>query len=500
MTKQSRREFLEQSMLSAAAAAAAASSWGALSGRATAEEVVASVSTSSNEKLGVAIVGAGGRGNGSHLTFFTDEKKSPGTQVLWIVDADEKRGHEAVKRASKRQSREPQFTADMRKAFEDPAVDIVSIATPHHWHSLAAIWAMQAGKDVYVEKPVSHNVSEGRRCVEAARKYNKICQTGTQCRSAPGMRDAMAFLLQGNLGVVKLARALCYKERKSIGKRGQYNVPEGIDYSLWLGPAPNEPLRRKNLHYDWHWQWPYGNGDLGNQGVHQMDIARWGLGVPGLSSRVVSYGGRVGYEDAGDTPNTQVVMHDYGDKSLIFEVRGLPTAAFKKTQARVGVIFEGDGGRSLVIPSYDMGIVYDNNGNEEQRFSGSSDESIHFVNFLDAVRSRKVADLNADIIEGHLSSALCHLGNISYVLGQQATLDQVQKGLPEIGGGAAQETFERTKVHLDENDIAPDVKLQLGAVLAFDSNREAFVGNAAANELLTREYREPFVVPTADKL
>jgi predicted dehydrogenase len=500
MTRPSRREFLEQTMLSAAAAAAAASHWSAFTGKATAEEVTTGGSTSPNERLGVAIIGAGGRGNSSHLSFYLDQKKSPDTEVLWIVDADEKNGHEAVKRASKAQTREPQFTQDMRKAFEDPAVNIVSIATPHHWHSLAAIWAMQAGKDVYVEKPVSHNISEGRRCVEAARKYNKICQTGNQCRSAPGLRDAIDYLHQGNLGQVKLARGLCYKKRTSIGQRGQYDVPAGVDYSLWLGPAPEAPVTRKRFHYDWHWQWPYGNGDLGNQGVHQMDIARWGLGKQGLSDRVISYGGRVGYEDAGDTPNTQVAMYDYGDKTLIFEVHGLDDTPFKNSHASVGVIFEGDNGRSLVIPSYDMGIGFDKDGKEERRFNGNPDEAIHFVNFLKAVRSRNSADLNADILEGHISSALCHLGNISYVLGNQATIAAIEKGLPDIGGGAAHETLERTKVHLDENDIPPEAKLQLGALLAFDANREVFVNNPLADTFLTRKYREPFVVPTADKL
>ncbi len=499
MAKQSRREFLEQSMLSAAAAAVAAGSWSTAAGRAMAEEATKSGSDSPNEKLGVAIIGAGGRGAHSHLPIYA---RLPDTEILWIVDPDESRGQTAAKDAAKKQGREPKFARDLREALADPAVDVVSIATPHHWHSLAAIWAMQAGKDVYVEKPVSHNVSEGRRCVEAARKYNKICQTGTQCRSMPGMRDAMEYLHQGNLGEVKLARGLCYKERKSIGPRGVYPVPAGVDYSLWLGPAPDAPITRRQFHYDWHWQWPYGNGDLGNQGVHQMDIARWGLGEPGLSRRVVSYGGRVGYEepDAGDTPNTQVVMHDYGDKTLIFEVRGLETGPFKKTQARVGVIFEGADGMSLVIPSYDMGIVYDKSGQEVKRFTGKQDEAQHFVNFLDAVRSRKAADLNADILEGHMSAALCHLGNISYVLGQPAAIGEVEQGLPDIGGGAAHETFERAKVHLDENDVDPKVKLQLGAVLKFDPIREEFVENAAANELLTRQYREPFVVPAKDKV
>ncbi|HEX4147279.1 MAG TPA: Gfo/Idh/MocA family oxidoreductase [Pirellulales bacterium] len=498
MIRQSRREFLEQSMLSAAAAAAA--SWSTAVGRARAEEASTAGSTSPNETLGVAIIGAGGRGGDTHLPILT---RLPGVEVLWIVDPDEKIGQERVKQAAKIQGREPKFARDMRDAYADPAVDFVSIATPHHWHSLAAIWAMQAGKDVYVEKPISHNVSEGRRCVEAAQKYKKICQAGTQCRSMPGIRDAMNYLHQGKLGDVKLARGLCYKERKTIGARGLYEVPESVDYNLWLGPAPVSPLTRKRLHYDWHWQWPYGNGDLGNQGVHQMDIARWGLGEPGISSRVLSYGGRVGYEDAGETPNTQIVMFDYGQKALFFEVRGLPTAAYKKTQARIGVIFEGSDGRSLVIPSYDMGIVYDKDGKEEQRFTGSGrideDTRLHFINFVDAVRSRKAADLTANILEGHVSSALCHLGNISYVLGKPATLDGIAKGLPAFAGEAGLETLERTRVHLDENDIDPAIKLQLGAELAFDPNREVFVNDPLADGLLSRE-RGPFVVPTADKL
>jgi predicted dehydrogenase len=493
-TTQSRREFLQHSMLSAAAAAAASMSIASRS--AWAAEVTTARPTGPNEKLGLALVGAGGRGTHSHLPCFNGLGE---TEVLWIVDPDEGRGQAAVTQTARTQkNRAPKFTRDMREAFADPAVDIVSIATPNHWHSLAAIWAMQHGKDVYVEKPVSHNVSEGRRCVEAARKYNKICQVGTQSRSMPGMREAMDYLHQGHLGDVKLARGLCYKPRTSIGARGTYDVPEEVDYSFWLGPAPLVALTRPQFHYDWHWQWPYGNGDLGNQGVHQMDIARWGLGEPGLATRVVSYGGRVGYEDAGDTPNTEVSMFDYGNKALIFEVRGLPAGQYK--HAAVGVIFEGSDGRTLVAPNYAVGIVYDKDGQEERRFTGPGDDRIHFANFLKAVRSRNAADLNADISEGHLSAALCHLGNISYVLGQPADLDAIEKGLPEIGGEAAHETFDRTRLHLKQNKIDPAVKLQLGADLKFDPAREVFIGNPAADKLLTREYREPFVVPAADKV
>ncbi|HTU27212.1 MAG TPA: Gfo/Idh/MocA family oxidoreductase [Pirellulales bacterium] len=501
MSSQSRREFLERSMWSAAAAAAA-TTLGAYAGRTQADESEAPATNSPNEKLGVALIGAGGRGGESHLPAFA--KGLPDTEVLWIVDPDEKRGQERVKQAEKLQGRAPKFARDMREAFADQAVDIATIATPHHWHSLAAIWAMQAGKDVYVEKPVSHNVSEGRRCIEAARKYNKICQAGTQCRSMPGMREAMDYLRKGEMGQITLARGLCYKRRDSIKARGQYPVPEGVDYNLWLGPAPAAPLTRKDLHYNWHWQWPYGNGDLGNQGVHQMDIARWGLNEPNVSPRVMSYGGRVGYEDAGDTPNTQVVMFDYGEKQLIFEVRGLETSPYKNTQARVGVIFESKDGRTMVIPSYTQAIVFDKNGKEEKRFGSLTDEIVHgashFANFVKAVRSRKVEELNADIVEGHVSSALCHLGNISYMLGVPTSLDNIEKGLPAFAGSAGKETFEATKTHLDENDIPLEkLELQMGPTLDFDPNIEVFVNNPEANKYLSRD-RGPFVVPAKDKV
>jgi predicted dehydrogenase len=192
--------------------------------------------------------------------------------------------------------------------LEDKSVDFVSIATPNHWHSLAAIWAMQAGKDVYVEKPVSHNVSEGRRDVQVAEKHKRICQAGTQSRSTAGLHEAFKYIRDGKLGEVKLAHALCYKRRPSIGPKGNYPIPQEVDYDLWSGPAPIKPLTRPKFHYDWHWQWDYGNGDLGNQGIHEMDKARWGLGKNELPKSVISVGGRFGYSDDGETANTQVVQ------------------------------------------------------------------------------------------------------------------------------------------------------------------------------------------------
>lgn len=481
-----RRQFLEDSMF-AAAAAVAASSAGQVVGQ------TAPQSTSANEQLSVAVIGVRGRGN-SHLGAFTGRQD---TAVTYVCDADGSVGEKRAAEVAKRQGgRAPKFVTDMREIMDDKSVDIVSIATPNHWHALAAIWAIQAGKDVYLEKPVSHNVSEGRRIVEAARKYEKICQTGTQSRSNPGMQEAMDFVKSDGIGKVKVARGLCYKRRNSIGPRGEYDVPMSVDYNLWLGPAPEAPLTRRQFHYDWHWQWAYGNGDLGNQGIHQMDLARWGLGVNKLSSRVFSYGGRFGYEDAGETANTQVVVHNYGDRSLVFEVRGLNTAGYRNS--KIGVIFEGDDGY-VVMTTYHSGAAFDLEGNKVKEFNARAD---HFANFMTAVRSRKVADLNADIEEGHLSSALCHMGNISYALGDQMDAAQATKRAAAAGStDNDQETLERTVAHLADNNVdISEAKMRVGAVLDFDPQREVFVDAPQADELLTREYREPFVVPAAGKV
>ena len=478
MMKRTRREFLEDSMFAAAAASVAGAST-----QVFAEE---KQSSSANEKLSVAVVGVRGRG-GSHISAFAGRKD---TEITYVCDADEGVGQGRAAQIDKRQ-RKPKFEKDIRKVLEDKSVDIVTIATPNHWHSLIAIWAMQAGKDVYVEKPVSHNVSEGRRLVEAARKYKRICQTGTQSRSNPGMQAAVKYVHDEKIGKLQVARGLCYKRRGSIGAKGNYDLPKGLDYNLWCGPAPMVPLTRPRLHYDWHWIWATGNGDLGNQGIHQMDIARWGLNIDQLSSAVISYGGRFGYEDAGETANTQVVVHDFGDRSLVFEVRGLPTGAYKG--AKIGVMFEGSDG-FVVIPSYAGGAAFDKDGNKVATFSGAGN---HYANFLKAVRSRKHTDLNADILEGHLSSALCHMGNISLWRGVQANGTEAlerMKTVKTVENVVA--TYERTAQHLADNKLSLDkTKLTLGKLLAFDPKSETFKDDSVADALLTREYRKPFVVP-----
>ena len=483
MSQLSRRQFLENSMLATAAAALAGQTrrtYAAEDGQA--------------EILRVAVVGVNGRG-GSHIAEFGARKDC---EIAAIVDADEVVGNRKADDIEKRFGKRPAVYLDMRKCFEDKSIHIASIATPNHWHALSAIWAIQAGKDVYVEKPVSHNVTEGRRVVEAARKYKRIVQTGTQSRSNPGMREAIEFMHKGGIGEVKLARGLCYKPRGAIGPRGNYDVPASVNYDLWSGPAQMNPLTRPKLHYDWHWQWDYGNGDLGNQGIHQMDIARWGLNEMNLGESVSSYGGRFGYEDAGETANTQVCIHEYKNgKRLVFEVRGLNTDALM--EAKVGVIFYGTDGY-LVMPSYNGGMIFDKDGKKtDKTFSGGGD-SHHFANFVKGVRSRKHEDLNADILEGHLSSALCHLGNISYRLGKPVAATEIATSL--AGDKESLETLDRFQQHLLENKVSPEsTKINLGPKLIL-AGTEEFSGPRAAeaNKLLTREYRSPYIVPRTEDL
>ncbi|HKB40873.1 MAG TPA: gfo/Idh/MocA family oxidoreductase, partial [Gemmataceae bacterium] len=326
---------------------------------------------------------------------------------------------------------------------------------------------------------------------ETARATKRICQTGTQIRSSPGIREAIAFLQAGKLGKLTVARGLCYKRRASIGKvNGPQAVPKSVDYNLWCGPAPAGPLMRKNLHYDWHWIWDYGNGDLGNQGIHQMDVARWGLGKHDLGKGALSVGGRFGYVDDGQTANTQICVIDYGDSELIFEVRGLSTRDYKG--ATIGNVFHCEGGY-LVIAGYEKATAFSPNGEVVAQFSGGGD---HFANFVQAVRSRKHETLHGDILEGHLSSALCHLANISYRLGSMKQFDRTKASLGD--DKAAAETLERTQEHLKSNGVPIDkTEYRVGRQLRIEPGKEVFVGDKQADAILTRPYRKGFEVPAS---
>jgi predicted dehydrogenase len=502
----SRRSFLKSSVLLAGATALTARSWAQVKG--------------ANSDVRVAVIGINGRGK-NHLGSLA---KISGVRVVALCDPDTA-VLEKVKAMKSESGATPYASCktytDIRELLASPDVDAVTIATPNHWHALAAIWACQAGKDVYVEKPVSHNIWEGRQIVAAAAKYNRIVQTGTQIRSGAGLQEAVAWVRAGNLGKITASRGFCYKRRDSIGHvAGPQPVPATINYDLWSGPAPMVPLTRKRLHYDWHWVHLTGNGDVGNQGIHQMDVARWFLGEKGLPLRTLSIGGRLGYVDDGNTPNTQVVIHEYASAPLIFEVRGLPAKAaggapaassgdgeekgdrgpamdkyFAKNAKQgvgVGNVIDCEGGY-MVVPSYTAAIAYDHDGKVIKEFKGSDR---HMQNFIDCVRSRKTANLYGPIEEGHVSSALCHLGNISHLLGRtlppQSIAEQIR------GNAKLTEAYGRMTEHLAANNV--DLKatpLALGALLSVDAAAERFTGEfaAKANPMLTREYRAPFVVP-----
>jgi predicted dehydrogenase len=365
-----------------------------------------------NDTIRVAVVGLHGRGK-DHISGF---HKQDGVKIAALCDVDE---GVLRKRASDYEalSGHPvKCYRDMRELFDDKEVDAVSFATPNHWHALGGIWAMQAGKHAYIEKPCSHNFWEGGQLVKAARKYNRICQHGTQGRSAPAIREAIQKLKEGAIGKLYMAKGMCYKWRPSIGKAaGPQPIPPEIDYNLWLGPAPQKPLLRRQLHYDWHWQWDYGNGDMGNQGVHEMDMARWGLGV-GLPSRVLSMGGHYMFDDDQETPNTLICTFEYPEegKMLQFETRHWITnyeGGFGSHGGNnVGVLFYGsEGYMELQYFGYKTYL-----GKKREPGPSNSGEGDHFATFIRAVRSGKREDLTAEIEEGHLSSALCHLGNIAY--------------------------------------------------------------------------------------
>jgi predicted dehydrogenase len=454
-----------------------------------------------NDTVRVAVAGLNGRGS-AHVEAFA---ALPGVEIVYLVDPDTrtysrrlKQVKTSLEEAGRSGGQAPTTVQDIRRVLEDKSVDAISIATPNHWHALMTIWACQAGKDVYVEKPCSHNVHEGRIAVAAARRYNRIVQHGTQSRSSPQWAMTVAAIQSGKLGKLQVTRALCYKPRDSIGFKPFGTPPPELDFNVWLGPAPDQPYHTNLVHYNWHWFWDFGNGDIGNQGVHQMDIARWLIpAAKGTSATyprtVLSLGGRFGYRDQGQTANTQLTVMDYGDTQLIFEVRGLKTDSFHGVKVgniahlEEGTIAEGKfypKGKSEPVPLVDLVQ------NEFHRGPGTG----HFGNFIAAVRSRKVEDLNADILDGHYSAALCHLANISYRLGQDVPFS---KSTGRFGDDKeAAETLARMEEHLKANAVALDGKnYRLGRKLSFDAESESFLGDAEANQLLTRTYRAPFLVP-----
>jgi predicted dehydrogenase len=470
-----RRNFLKSSLAGAAACSLAPRSWSQVPG--------------ANEDVRVAVIGLNGRG-GNHISEFRNAR---GSRVVALCDVD-------ARVMSRRASELPgvQTYTDLRRLLENEDIDAISIATTNHWHSLMTVWACQAGKDVYVEKPCSHNVFEGRKCVEAARKYNRIVQHGTQNRGNRGKAALAALVRSGKYGKLLVSKGYCCKPRWSIGFKPVKQPPAHIDFNLWLGPAPDQPFHENLVHYNWHWFWDFGNGDIGNQGVHEIDIARWALGDT-LPRSVVSLGGRYvngsGFIDQGETPNQLVSVYDYGDTLLLFETRGLVG------NADIPEINENYPNKITNELYFEEGVVKSDRffpgGTGEGEPLAEVDAHVEpggvFQNFIDCVRSRDRTKLNADILEGHLSSALCHLGNISYRLAAEHPFEKPKDFSDNaIVGDSIMTTLANTRaIGVDPEKST----LWVGPKLNFDATREKFINHAAADQLLTRAYRPPFVVP-----
>ena len=439
-----------------------------------------------NDTIRIGVAGLHGRG-GSHVSVWLGMED---VQIAYLIDPDTRTYGSHLKKLEGKGKPAPKAVQDIRVALEDKDLDAISIATPNHWHALMTIWACQAGKDVYVEKPCSHNIHEGRVAVEAARKYNRIVQHGTQGRSGDLGARMAEYARSGALGKLLVSRGLCYKRRASIGFKEPKSPPSEVDFNIWLGPAPELAYHENLVHYNWHWFWDTGNGDIGNQGVHEMDKARWAIPGATLPKSVIALGGRFGYTDQGQTANTQIAIFDYGQTQLIFEVRGLPTEKFEGEAVGNTYHFEAGtfAGNKFTPKNQDKPVEVPKV--RIPRGPGSS----HFGNFIAAMRSRKVSDLNADILEGHYSAALCHLANMSYRLGEDVPFNPKTKTFGD--NKEAYETLARMEGHLTINGLQLDgTKYRLGRKLVVDAKTETIMNDSEANKLLTRNYRKPFVVP-----
>jgi predicted dehydrogenase len=380
---------------------------------------------SANDKVNVAIVGVGSRGS-AHVKDFVRRQDA---NLAAVCDVNTAQTERAVQTYSSARNMKPKVYGDLRKLYEDKSIDAVIIATPNHWHALATIWACQAGKDVYVEKPVSYNPFEGERMIAAARRNSRMVQGGMQRRSITHKKRAIELLRQGAIGEVYMARGICYKRRPTIGHKPDGPVPAGVDWDMFLGPAPMRPYNENRHVYNWHWFWDTGNGDIGNQGIHELDYARWGLNKNENPKTVYSFGKKYIYHDDQETPNTQIAVYDYGDCELSFEVRGLPTGPEGGMELRgdnfIGVMFFGSKGYMTVEDSGFKTFLGDKRtpGEAMEIVEGKQDENTaHVSNFLDCVRSRTQGKLVADIKEAAMSADLVHLANSSYRTGRKLTL------------------------------------------------------------------------------
>ncbi|SIN80373.1 Gfo/Idh/MocA family protein [Algoriphagus halophilus] len=439
----SRRTFIKKTAIASSAALIAPT-------------IIPASAFGANDRINAAVLGINGRGN-SHIQGFMAQKD---VQVTTLCDPDMNLLVDRQKTFKEKYNQDVAVEQDLRRVFDNKDIDVVSLATPNHWHALATIWACQAGKDVYVEKPGSHNIWEGRKMIEAANKYDRIVQHGVQLRSSPAVQQAIQLMREGYIGRVYMARGLVFRMRGDIGDKGFEPVPEGLDYDLWTGPAPKRPFTRNLVHYNWHWNWDYGNGDVGNQGIHETDLCMWGLDV-GFPTEITSMGGKYLWNDSKEVPEVLTSIYNYPEEGKIIQFEVRPWYTNTEGGATVGNIFYGDKGY-IVVDGYDKfqsflgpdrtpGISGDDGGEAAtgmDRGAGGTDG--HFANFIEAVRKHDRSILNGPVETAHLSSGLAHLGNIAY---------------------------------------------RLGRVLHFDPQSEKFVNDAEADKMLTRNYRPGFEVP-----
>ena len=441
--KSSRRSFIKKTAVAG-------------SGIIAAPTIVSASVFGANDRINAAVLGIHGRGK-NHIASLMELDN---VRVATLCDPDMNLLNEQQKTFKEKYGTEVKLEQDLRRVYDDKDIDVVTIATPNHWHALAMIWACQAGKDVYVEKPGSHNIWEGRKMIEAAEKYDRIVQHGVQLRSSPAVNEAIGLLRDGYIGRVYMARGLVFRWRESIGDAGTSPVPEGIDYDLWTGPAQKRPFTRNLVHYNWHWNWPYGNGDVGNQGIHETDLCMWGLDV-GLPTKITSMGGKYLWDDAKETPETLTSTYNYPEENKIIQFEVRPWCTNTEEGVTVGNIFYGEKG-ILVVDGYDKYKTYmgqdrtpgksgDDGGEAASGMDrGAGGTTGHFANFIEAVRKHDKSILNGPVETAHLSSGLAHLGNIAY---------------------------------------------RTGRVLEFDPKAEKFVNDPEADKYLTRDYREGFEVP-----
>ncbi|MDA1053406.1 MAG: Gfo/Idh/MocA family oxidoreductase [Planctomycetota bacterium] len=476
-----------RTLLKSAAAASAAFPLFTIAGTKASGRVIGA-----NDTIRLGVAGINGRGT-SHIDGFASQEN---VDVTYLIDPDSSLFESRSARVKSQGGNDPTCVQDIRRALEDKNLDAVSVATCNHWHSLITVWACQAGKDVYVEKPMSHNLFEGRKCVEAAAKYGRIVQHGTQQRSSGERAQQIAAIQSGKYGKLLVSKGYCCKPRWSIGQKPVEAAPSSLDFDLWLGPAPKQDFHRNLVHYNWHWFWDTGNGDTGNQGVHEMDVARWAIKGATLPNKVWSIGGRFFPEgpDQGETPNMQLSVYEYGDVLLVFETRGLVDNNKKYPKAppfKVANEFYTTEGKIIGWK------FYPKNGGDAESIQGEEASVAPggpFGAFTAAVRSRRTEDVNCDAEVAHYSSALCHLGNISYRLGESAKFDEKAKSLGD--NKQVVESFDALKDNLSSVDIKlGETTYSVGRTLNLDPKSEKFIGDDEANALLTRPYREPFVVP-----